>query len=62
MMAIREKIKSQVLKYEKTRAILFDLDEVVPEQEISQCVTAALKYHKVKNLPQLGMVGFTLST
>ena len=43
-------------KYEKNRAILFDLNDEVPEKELKKCITAALKYHTVKNEPFLGMV------
>lgn len=40
--------------YEKTRAILFKLDEDVPEKELKHCISLALTYHQVKHLPWLG--------
>ena len=43
-------------KYEKNRAILFDLDDEIPQKELKKCIAAALKYHTVKNEPFLGMV------
>ncbi len=41
--------------YEKNRAIVFKLEETVPEKELKQCIAAALQYHSVKELPKLGM-------
>lgn len=41
-------------KYENTRAILFDLDDTIPEKELKTCIELALKYHSIKNLPRLG--------
>lgn len=41
-------------KYEKTRAILFDLNDTVPKNELKECIELALKYHSVKNEPLLG--------
>lgn len=42
------------LRFEGTRAIVFHLDEEIPEKEIKHCITLALTYHKVKHLPMLG--------
>lgn len=44
-----------LFKYEKNRAILFDLDEELPEKELKACIAAALQYHRVKDLPLLGL-------
>ena len=44
-----------LFKYEKDRAILFDLDERIPKKELKNCIAAALTYHKVKHLSTLGM-------
>ncbi len=41
--------------YEKNRAIIFRLEDPVPEKELKQCIAAALQYHVVKELPDLGM-------
>ncbi len=40
--------------YEKNRAILFDLNEEIPEKELKACIEMALTYHLVKNKPLLG--------
>lgn len=44
-----------VFNYEDNRAIVFSLDQKIPEKELKQCIKAALNYHKVKHLPLLGM-------
>jgi len=41
--------------YEGNRAIIFKLDQKVPEAEIKKCITAALTYHKIKNELTLGL-------
>ena len=41
-------------QYENNRAILFKMDEIVPEKELKHCISLALTYHKVKHLPLLG--------
>ena len=44
-----------LFNFEGNRAIVFTLDESVPERELKQCIKAALTYHQVKNLPLLGI-------
>ena len=44
-----------LFNFEGNRAISFRLDEPVPDQELKQCIAAALTYHRVKNLPRLGL-------
>lgn len=41
-------------KFEKNRAIVFNLNEKIPENELKQCIAMALTYHKIKHLPLLG--------
>jgi len=41
--------------FEDNRAIVFELNEDIPEEELKCCIAAALKYHKIKNLPLLGL-------
>lgn len=41
--------------YENNRAILFGLEEEVPEEALKACIGAALRYHLVKELPNLGI-------
>lgn len=40
--------------FEKNRAIVFNLNEKIPEAELKQCIAMALTYHKIKHLPLLG--------
>ena len=40
--------------FENNRAIIFKLDDSIPETELKQCIRLALTYHKVKHLPLLG--------
>lgn len=42
-------------KYEKNRAILFQLNDKVPTKELKHCIQLALTYHKVKHLDLLGV-------
>ena len=44
-------------KYEKNRAIIFDLSEEVPTHELRQCIRTALTYHMLKHKPLLGFKG-----
>jgi hypothetical protein len=41
-------------KFENNRAIVFKLDEKIPENELKHCIAMALQYHKIKNWPLLG--------
>ena len=41
-------------KYEKNRAIVFDLDDPIPEQALKECIEMALQYHSLKDKPFLG--------
>jgi hypothetical protein len=47
-------IYKDVFRYEGTRAIVFMLDEAIPEKELKHCIKLALNYHKLKKLPLLG--------
>lgn len=40
--------------YENTRAIIFQMEDRIPEKELKACIKMALQYHKVKHLPLLG--------
>ncbi|MEQ8325316.1 MAG: DUF1801 domain-containing protein [Cytophagales bacterium] len=41
--------------YENKRAIIFNIDDEIPKDELKACIKAALTYHKVKHLPTLGI-------
>ena len=38
-----------LFEYEKNRAILFQLDQEIPVNELKKCINATLMYHKVKD-------------
>lgn len=40
---------------EGNRAIVFQLNDKIPKVDLKQCIKAALTYHKVKQLPTLGI-------
>ena len=42
-------------EYEDNRAIVFQLNDDIPEEELKACIKATLTYHKVKHLPTLGI-------
>ncbi len=43
------------LKFEGNRAIVFDLNEKIPLDELKHCISIALTYHQRKHLPLLGV-------
>lgn len=49
-----KEIYGDLFKYENNRAILFNLEDEVPETELKICIELALTYHLVKNKPRLG--------
>ena len=49
-----KKLYGDLFTYEGDRAIVFNLDEKIPEAELKRCIAMALTYHKVKHLPLLG--------
>ncbi|WP_299440843.1 DUF1801 domain-containing protein [uncultured Aquimarina sp.] len=42
-------------QFEGNRAIIFPMNFTIPKKELKDCITAALTYHKVKQLPTLGI-------
>jgi hypothetical protein len=48
-------IFEDVFEYEGHRAIVFKIDDNIPETELKQCIETALTYHKIKHLPFLGI-------
>jgi len=48
-------VHGDTFRYENSRAILFRLEEAVPGAALKSCISAALHYHSVKQLPDLGM-------
>lgn len=47
-------IYNNTFKFEANRAIVFNLNDRIPEAELKHCISMALTYHKIKNLPLLG--------
>lgn len=45
-----------IFQFEGNRAIVFALEERIPKVALRKCIRAALTYHKIKNLPGLGIV------
>jgi hypothetical protein len=41
--------------YEGNRAIVFQLNQKIPDFELKECIRASLTYHRVKHLMTLGM-------
>ncbi len=41
--------------FEGKRAIIFQIEDEIPTEELKYCIKAALTYHKVKHLPTLGI-------
>jgi len=44
-----------LFKYENNRALLFQIDDILPNNELKKCISAGLQYHKIKHLPLLGI-------
>lgn len=49
------RLYSDVFEFEGNRAIVFQMDDDVPKVVLKRCISAALMYHKVKQLPMLGL-------
>lgn len=50
-----KRLYSDIFEFEGNRAIIFKMDEDIPKVTLKRCISAALKYHKVKQLPMLGL-------
>lgn len=44
-----------IFEYEGNRAIIFKLDDELPTEALKYCIKVTLTYHKVKQLPTLGI-------
>ena len=45
----------ETFQYEGKRAIIFQLDQEIPELELKECIKATLRYHQVKDQVTLGI-------
>jgi Domain of unknown function (DU1801) len=50
-----KKIFNNRFNIEGNRAIVFQLNDNIPTEDLKYCIKAALTYHKVKHLPTLGI-------
>ena len=46
---------NNTFEFEGKRAILFQLEDEIPTEALKYCIRVALTYHKVKQLPTLGI-------
>ncbi len=49
------KVYEETFEFEGSRAIVFPLDQPLPEAELKRCIATGLKYHKLKSQPLLGL-------
>lgn len=47
-------IYGDLFSYEGNRALVFKLEDQIPAEQLKHCISLALTYHKVKDLPMLG--------
>ncbi|MEL7532570.1 MAG: DUF1801 domain-containing protein [Bacteroidota bacterium] len=52
--SFREVFQAQ-FSFEGNRAIVFSLEQKIPEDELRACIGSALRYHQIKHLPNLGL-------
>lgn len=50
-----KEVYGDLFSYEGHRAIIFQLEEKIPEAALKKCISAGLLYHQVKHLPLLGL-------
>lgn len=48
-------IHGDTFKYEGNRALVFPINQSIPESALRECIKATLRYHKVKKLVSLGI-------
>ena len=48
-------VYNDIFKFEGNRAIVFQMNDKLPEVELKNCIKVGLTYHKVKQLPILGL-------
>ncbi len=51
-----KKVYGSTFNYENNRAILFNLEDEIPEKKLKECIRLALRYHSLKDKPLLGKV------
>ena len=48
-------VYSHDFKFEGNRAIIFQMNDKIPQKKLKKCISVGLTYHKVKHLPLLGL-------
>jgi hypothetical protein len=54
LVPIFKTIYKDIFEFEGNRAIVFKLNDDIPEIELKHCISMALQYHKIKHLLLLG--------
>jgi len=49
-------VYGDLFDYEKNRALIFNMDDPIPEKELKDCISMALNYHSLKSDPFLGRI------
>jgi hypothetical protein len=49
-----KEIYGEVFKFEGNRAIVFSLNEKIPDKQLAHCIALSLRYKQLKKLPMLG--------
>lgn len=55
LIPVFREVFQESLRFEGNRAIIFNVNDNIPENIIKKCISTALQYHRVKNLPTLGI-------
>ena len=42
-------------RFESNRAIVFNINDEIPVNELKHCISLSLRYHRIKHLPMLGV-------
>ncbi len=48
-------VYDDLFEFEGNRAMIFKIEDKLPEEELIKCIKVALTYHRVKHLPLLGL-------
>jgi hypothetical protein len=49
-----KEVYGKLFRYDGNRAIVFNIGDSIPTQELMHCIPLALRYHSLKHLPLLG--------
>ena len=56
LIATFRELYGDLFQYESRRALVFQLQDPVPERAVKHCISLAFRYHQLKHLPLLGSV------